>query len=321
MPNPLSFLTSPRAAGALALTAVLIGGLSAAIPSAQAGRGGGTWKKIAKKLRASARTETKADYLLALARATAMDEDEADEFLEEAREEFEDGMDLAKEQYGARLELADDLDEDEPYAVEIDPNDFVEGVDNPFMPLVPGTTRTYRAQTEDGTETIVVTVLDETKEILGVECTVVRDTVTLDGELVEDTLDWFAQDTDGNVWYFGEIALNYEDGDITDVDGSWIAGKDGAMPGIVMQATRTVGHIYRQEFLMGEAEDFAEILSVTASATVPYGSFTNCLQTFDGTPMEPDAQEHKYYASGVGVVLEVDVESGERVELISVTTE
>ena len=219
----------------------------------------------------------------------------------------------------ARLELASDLEEDEIYQVDIDPADFVAGVDNPYMPLTPGTTRTYRAETDEGTETIVVEVLHETIEIQGVMCVVVRDTVTLDGELIEDTHDWFAQDEDGNVWYFGEIALNYEDGRLTDVEGSWEAGVDDAQPGIVMPADPAVEDLYRQEFLLGEAEDYAEVLALDASVSVPHGDYGNCLQTFDGTPMEPDVEEHKFYAEGVGVVLEVDVESGERVELISVT--
>ena len=275
------------------------------------------WKQVAKKLRSSVKAEAKADYQLALARALAAGDDEA---ADEAKEEFKEERELAGAQLKARLELAERLGEDEIPTADIDPADFVEGVDHQFMPLTPGTTLTYRAETEDGVETIVVTVLDETKEILGVDCTVVRDTVSIDGELVEDTLDWFAQDVDGNVWYFGEISLNYEDGEITDVDGSWLGGVDGAAPGIVMKATPAVGDLYRQEFYLGEAEDYGEVLATSESVTVPFGAFNGCLQTFDGTPMEPDTQEHKFYAPDIGVVLEVDLESGERVELIDVST-
>jgi hypothetical protein len=88
-----------------------------------------------------------------------------------------------------------------------------------------------------------------------------------------------------------------------------------------MRAAPSVGDVYRQEFLLGEAEDFAEVLALGVSESVPFGDFTDCLKTFDGSPIEPDALEHKFYAPGIGVVLELDVESGERVELISVTIE
>lgn len=279
------------------------------------------WRKAAARVRSSVRAEASADWFLALARIDTLPEDEREDALDEAREEFRETKSLANEQYHARLDLAADLEEGDLYSVAIDPADFVSGVSHPLMPLTPGNTWTYQAETEDGTETIVVTVLGETRTILGVTCTVVRDTVSIGGDLVEDTHDWFAQDAAGNVWYFGEISLNYEDGQISDVDGSWEAGVDGAQPGIVMLATPAVDTIYRQEFYLGEAEDYGQVLSLTASATVPFGAFTNCLQTFDGSPMEPDAAEHKFYAPNVGLVLEVDPESGERVELISFTTD
>lgn len=280
------------------------------------------WKSVAGGLRTAGKLELKADYLVALARAETLASDaERDAAREEATEEYRDEKSLPNEQYDARLELAEALGETDLYRVDVDPADFVAVIDNPLMPLTPGTTRTYRAVTEEGTETIVVTVTDETKEILGVTCTVVRDTVSLDGVLVEDTFDWFAQDVQGNVWYFGELSFEYEDGEISGVDGSWKAGVDGAQPGIVMPAAPQLGQTYRQEFYLGEAEDYASVLALAENVTVPAGTYANCLQTLDVTPMEPDTIEHKYYAPGVGVVLEVDVESGERVELISVTTD
>jgi hypothetical protein len=205
---------------------------------------------------------------------------------------------------------------DETYDPLIDPADFVATVDNPLMPLVPGTVYVY----EGGGETIEVTVTSDTRDILGVTCVVVRDTVSVDGEIVEDTNDWFAQDVDGNVWYMGEDTAEYEDGEIVSTAGSWEAGVDGAKPGIVMPADPAVGDIYRQEYYACEAEDMGEIVSLAESADVPYGTFDNCLMTRDTTPLEPYANEHKYYCPGVGVVLEVDVNTGTRVELVSVTT-
>jgi hypothetical protein len=167
----------------------------------------------------------------------------------------------------------------------------------------------------------VVVVTGDTKDILGVPCVVVRDTVTLDGEVIEDTFDWFAQDADGNVWYFGEDTKEYEDGEVVTTEGSWEAGVDGAEPGIVMEADPQVGDRYRQEFYEGHAEDMATVLSLDETADVPYGSYEDVLMTEDTTPLEPDVLERKFYARGVGVVLEVDVNGGgEREELVSVET-
>jgi hypothetical protein len=206
-----------------------------------------------------------------------------------------------------------------PYAPTIDPDDFTGPIDNPYMPLVPGAARIYESQTADGLERIEVIVLDETRAVMGVTTTVVRDTVTLDGVLVEDTFDWFAQDAAGNVWYFGEAVDNYEDGVLTDHAGSWEAGVGGAQPGIVMFADplARVSEPYRQEYFSGEAEDMGRVVGAAGPLSVPFGSFDDVVQTEDWTPLEPDAREHKFYARGVGVVREVNLRTGEVVELIS----
>jgi hypothetical protein len=204
---------------------------------------------------------------------------------------------------------------DETYHPTIDPADFVAAIDNPLLPWAVGTHFTYVG----GEETIEVTVTSDTRTILGVPCVVVRDTVTVDGELVEDTYDWYAQDADGNVWYLGEETAEYEGGEVVSTEGSWEAGVDGAQPGIVMPADPTPGPAYRQEYYPCHAEDMAEVVSTSESVTVPYGSFDGCLQTREFTPLEPDVNEYKYYCDGVGLVLEVDVASGARVELTAVT--
>jgi hypothetical protein len=198
----------------------------------------------------------------------------------------------------------------------IDPADFVGGIDNPYMPLMPGTIFVYEGETEDGIETNEVYVTHQTKEILGVTCIVVWDRVWLDGELIEETYDWYAQDKDGNVWYFGEDSKEYEGGVVVSTEGSWEAGVDGAEPGIVMKANPQVGDSYRQEYYEGEAEDMAEVLSLTESVSVGYGDFDNCLMTKEWTALDPGVVEHKYYAAGVGEVLVVMVEGGtDRAEL------
>lgn len=208
---------------------------------------------------------------------------------------------------------------DEP--VELDPADFTADVTNPWFPLEPGTRWTYRETTEDGEVVeVVVTATAVTRKIAnGVTARVVRDTVTLDGEVIEDTLDWYAQDKDGTVWYLGEDTAEFEDGKITTREGSFEAGVDGARAGVIMPASPEVGMAYRQEYYEGEAEDNGEVLALGQQASVPAGRYDGLLKTVDTTPLEPDVLEHKYYARGVGVVLTIDKEAGGREELLSVT--
>jgi uncharacterized membrane protein YkoI len=211
--------------------------------------------------------------------------------------------------------------QEEPYAPVIDPANFVEGIDHPYFSLTPGTTWVYEGETELGLERIEVSVLPTTKLILGVVCTVVRDTVWLDGLLVEDTYDWYAQDRDGSVWYMGEETREYEDGVVVSTAGAWEAGVDGAQPGIIMEAEPQIGDSYRQEYYAGEAEDMAAVISLSDSASVSFGDFDHLVVTEEWTPLEPGVAEHKYYAQGVGLVLEVVVEGGSgQVELVDVLT-
>lgn len=214
------------------------------------------------------------------------------------------------------ISCSEECTPDPTYDPSINPADFVVGVDNPLFPLVPGTRYAYQS----GEETIEVTVTNDTKQILGVTTIVVRDVVSVGSEIVEDTYDWYAQDKTGDVWYLGEDTKEYENGQLVSTNGSWEAGVDGAKPGIIMHATQpAIGVSYRQEYYACKAEDWAEVVSLNESATVPYGSFDNCLQTREFTPLETSVNEYKYYAPGIGVVLEVDVKSGARTELIEVT--
>ena len=206
------------------------------------------------------------------------------------------------------------------YSPSIDPAGFTTAVDNPYFPLPAGAQWVYEGRVEDGLERTVVEVTDDTRDVMGVTCVVVRDTVTLDGEVIEDTFDWFAQDADGAVWYFGEETYEYEDGEIVSTEGAWQAGVDGAQPGIVMLAQPRVGDSYRQEYYEGEAEDAAEVLSVTDSAAVPVGTYEDVLVTEEVNPLEADVVEHKYYARGVGPILTVQVQGGsDREELVEMS--
>lgn len=200
----------------------------------------------------------------------------------------------------------------------LDPADFVTGVDNPWLPLVPGSEWIYRVSGDGGPQTVTVTVLEETREIQGVTATVVRDVVTgPEGEVLEETLDWFAQDDAGNVWYLGEDTTEY-DGRRASTEGSWEAGVDGAEAGLAMAALPRVGDGYRMEYLEGAAEDRATVLRLDAATTVPYGDLTDLLETEDSSPLEPDVVERKLYARGVGLVREETVRGGDEVvELVS----
>ena len=220
------------------------------------------------------------------------------------------------------VELAGRSDDRTPV---IDPADFVGStvIDNPFLPLLPGTTWTY--ESEDGVETTVVEVLPETRPVMGIVCVVVRDRVWEDGLLVEDTRDWYAQDVHGNVWYFGEAVDNieYDDNDVEigrSHEGSWEAGVDGAQPGIIMLADPRIGDSYRQEYYAGEAEDIAAVVGKDVPVTLDDGSVAPCLQTLEWTPLTAGSHEHKYYAPGIGLVREEPVGGGGGVNLVDVTT-
>jgi hypothetical protein len=195
----------------------------------------------------------------------------------------------------------------------VNPKDFVDKIDNPFLPFRPGTTFIYEGLKGTDPQRNEVKVTHETKKILGVDCVVVNDRVTQKGELVEATLDWYAQDKKGNVWYFGEDAKEYQNGKVISTEGSWEAGVNGAQPGIVMEADPKAGDKYRQEFAKGVAEDSAKVLAVIKG---------RYLATEESTALAPDDVEHKYYVAGVGFVAGVKITGEfERSELVSIQTE
>jgi hypothetical protein len=200
---------------------------------------------------------------------------------------------------------------DRAYEPAIDPAAFVERVDNSFFPLVPGTRWVLQGGGDAEGEVDTIEVTSETRTVMGVVCTVVHDQVAIDGEPIEITSDWYAQDADGNVWYFGEETAEYENGEIVSTAGSWEAGVDGAMPGIIMPAQPQVGVTYRQEFYAGEAEDLAKAVELGATTEVPFGAYDGVLVTEDWTPLEPDVAERKFYAPGIGLIREETIRGGE----------
>jgi hypothetical protein len=204
--------------------------------------------------------------------------------------------------------------------VQLDPAQFTTEIDHPYWPMKPGTRWTYR-EVEDGeVKEVVVVATTQTKRIAnGITARVVRDTVRVDGSIIEDTFDWYAQDAHGNLWYLGEDTAEFENGKLTTRSGSFEAGVDGALGGIMLPADPTPGMRYRQEYYKGEAEDNGEVLSTAEMAEVPAGLYRGALLTKDTITIEPDVQEYKLYAKGVGPVLVLGVSGGSgREELIKV---
>jgi hypothetical protein len=197
--------------------------------------------------------------------------------------------------------------------VKLDPAEFTTEIDNPWWPMKAGSRWVYRETDTEGSEQkVVVTVTDQTKTIAnGVEARVVHDVVTEDGEPVEVTDDWYAQDGDGNVWYLGEDTAEYEDGKVATRAGSFEAGVDGAYPGVILPADPQPGMEFRQEYYEGEAEDRAAVVSVGAEQVqVPAGHFTDVLMTRDLVPLEPEVEELKFMARDVGPVMAVGISGG-----------
>jgi hypothetical protein len=196
-------------------------------------------------------------------------------------------------------------------AVELDPKDFLAQIDHPFWPMSPGSRWTYREVGPTGAiQTVEVSVTDEARTILGIEATVVHDVVSRDGQTIEDTKDWYAQDRWGNVWYLGEDTREFENGEVISTAGSWEAGVDGAQAGVILPGSPSAGMAYRQEYYQGRAEDAGEIVSLEEKAAVPFGTFEHLLMTRDYTPLQPNLVEHKFYAQGVGPILSVTVSGG-----------
>src|SRR5215813_3690631 len=196
---------------------------------------------------------------------------------QQASSDFKDELDLCESEDSVRKTACQRLGP-QPYDPAIDPANFVDKIDNPYFPLVPGTVFIYEGQTAAGLEHDEFFVTDKTKKILGVTTVEVHDTVTTNGKLTEDTLDWFAQDKEGNVWYFGENTMELINGRPSTLEGTFVAGVNRAKPGIIMEAHSVVHDFYRQEFDLGNAEDFADVKSLSDTVTVPYGTFTHCLR-------------------------------------------
>ena len=266
--------------------------------------------------------EAEDNYWIAIGKCHNLsDPDARAECKQEARVERRSKLNECGVHRQGRLRLCEALGE-APYDPQIDPAMFVDPnqigmtvAPNPYFLLLPGRTMVYR----EGAEEIRVTVTRDTRVIAGVTTRVVHDVVKNNGEVIEDTTDWYAQDIYGNVWYFGEIAQKIEDGILVSIDGSWTTGVNRDKPGFAMKRFPVVGETYRQEFSLNNAEDAAKVLTLTGSATVPAASCNgNCLITREFSPIIPSLLEDKYFAPGVGFILETKPGTTDRLELVEI---
>ena len=204
--------------------------------------------------------------------------------------------------------------------VKLDPADFTTEIDNPYWPMRPGSHWVYREVENGEAQRVDVTVTNRTKTLGGIEARVVHDRVSRNGQTVENTYDWYAQDSKGNLWYFGEDTGEYENGKLKTKEGSFAYGVDGAEPGVVVPANPKPGMSYREEYYAGHAEDGAEVLGTHSQVQVPFGRFQNAMLTRNFSTIEPTVEEMKLYAKGVGPVMELLVSGGSgRTELLNYT--
>jgi hypothetical protein len=195
------------------------------------------------------------------------------------------------------------------YHPNIDPSKFTNKITNEYFPLAPGSVRILFGTKDGVPQRHVTTVTNRTKTIMGVDCVVVEDVVTSRGALVEKTSDWYAQNNDGSLWYFGEATAEYENGVVINTDGSWEAGVDHALPGMIMAASPKPGPPYYSEYRPGIAEDQSQVLR------------TDVVVIKDTNPLDPSLVQHKWYVRGIGPVQTVRTGSShtERSHLIKLT--
>jgi hypothetical protein len=261
--------------------------------------------------------EALADYWLAVAKCRNCDHCDDSACERAAKADLRDALKAAQDMYAARQAVCAALGGG-AYDPQIDPTQFSSTIDNPYWTFLPGVTYVFEGQTADGTEHNEVTALATTVNVGGFDARPVHDTVDIGGVRVEDTIDYYAKSPTGDIWYVGEISQEFVDGFLDNIDGSWRTGHDGAKPGVAMFAAPQLGAFYRQEYLQNEAEDVAKVLAIDETVTIGLGTFEHCIKTEERTALEPDADELKYYAPGVGLILDLHLQTGERLELIDI---
>jgi hypothetical protein len=185
-------------------------------------------------------------------------------------------------------------------------------ITNPHLPMTPGTVSVYPGVMNGNPQVSIVNITHQTRMIDSVMTIVVNDTVKENGKEVETTLDYYAQDNSGNVWYMGEDALQIKNGKVIGNSGSWLGGVSGAQPGFIMEAHPKVGDFYCQESSPGVAQDQAKVISVSSSVCVPWVCANNhVLLTEETSPLDPGAVEDKWYVRNIGNAMAKDVAGGQ----------
>jgi hypothetical protein len=272
-------------------------------------------ESVARAARIAATHGAHADFWLSVAGVANLQSGRRAAALAELRAERDEALALAEAQFQARQRACSVLGHG-AYRPELGPEEFSADVTSGLSPLVPGKTFVYERRGVAGLERIETTVALAAVEIGGFACRPVETVETLDGVPVERTTDWYSQRKDGSVWYFGEYELEFADGLPFGSEGSWRAGMDGAWPGVLMPAAPAAGVSFRMEFLIGCAEDIGRVVGTDESVSVPAGDFDHCVAVEEWSPLEPADVVVKYYAPQVGMVLEVDRTTGERLELL-----
>jgi hypothetical protein len=191
----------------------------------------------------------------------------------------------------------------EPQRRSIDPADYAAKVDHPLVPLDSVRSTRFKGREGDTKTAVVTRVLERTRLVAGVRVTIVDVREFEDGELVEHTEDYYAQDREGTVWYFGETVDDIEDGKVVGHEGQWYAGRNGAKPGEFMPAEPKVGQRFEQERAPGVAEDRSQVEAVGVHVELAGGRFDDCIKTKDFAPLDKRT-ELKIYCPGVGLVRE-----------------
>lgn len=235
--------------------------------------------------------------------------------LQDAWLEYQDAIAAAQAVFDARLAACADVGHG-PYIVTIAPAAFSLPVTNPWFPLVPGRVRAYEKHGAEGLVRTEVTVLSTPVTIAGVACVPVRSVGTRDGTVTEETIEYHAQHASGAVWVFGSQERFFDGGFLDGIDGSWRAGRDGAQAGIQMPASPTPGVACRMGYHQGDAEDIIKVVALNQTVVTAAGTFTGCVQVEEYSPLE-DEREMKYFAPGIGLVLEVNLATGERNEIVA----
>jgi len=274
-------------------------------------------ESVARAQRNAAEARAEADLWLAAAQAKNAPDDESAAREAAARAAFDEAKDLARAQFQARDQVCELLGGGK-YAPALSPGEFSTTIDNAYFPHVPGQTMVYEGSSADGFVHNEVTTTFDVVTIAGFSARAIEDVVLLDGVQIEHATDYFAQRSNGDVWYFGEVSRDFEDGFLDSLEGSWRTGKNEAKPGIIMLQDNHVGDFYRQEYLVDVAEDVAMVLATDETVQVPFGTFQHCVKTIEFAALEPDAFEWKFYAPDVGLVLIVDLATGDRLELVDV---